>query len=107
MIAAHLFYEPEYNLILSERRAVHFFIYRDLRDVAISEAHYLAYMNKWHRLHPYYKKLPDINACISQAILGINENGFPFDYPDIAKRFQRYAGWLTESNVFVIKFEII
>lgn len=105
IIPAHLFFNREYEKILSSINCVHFFIHRDLRDVAISEAYYLTYMNRWHRLHRYYKRLPNQNARISQAILGINDPELPFAYPNIAQRFNRYSGWLSSGKVFSVRFE--
>ena len=42
---------------LAKKNVVHYFVYRDPRDVVISEAHYLREMNRWHRLAPYFRKL--------------------------------------------------
>ena len=105
IVSAHLFYLPDYEKILNSMNCVHFFIYRDLRDVVISEVHYLTFMNRWHRLHPYYKKLPDLNTRISLAINGFENEEIGIDYPNIAKRFKRYSGWLESENVCAIKFE--
>lgn len=106
IIPAHLFYAPVYDDELVKRNCVHFFIYRDLRDVVISEAYYLTYQYRIHRMHSYYaKSLANMEDRILTAILGVTEPGFPYDYPNIAKRFARYQGWLKSSHVFPVKFE--
>lgn len=105
LVLAHLFYSPAYEMTLDGIHAVHYFIFRDPRDVAVSEAYYLTYMNTWHRMHPYYKKLPTQDERIAQAILGVEDGSCSFDYPNIARRFRRYAGWLDSKDVFAVKFE--
>lgn len=105
VITAHLFYQPNFEELLSKKNCVHFFIFRDLRDIVISEAHYLAKMNRWHRMHPYFKSLNTLNEQISASILGVDQSDFPYDYPDVAKRFSKYNQWLQSSNVFTIKYE--
>ncbi|OQY35937.1 MAG: hypothetical protein B6I38_00830 [Anaerolineaceae bacterium 4572_5.1] len=105
VIPAHLFYQSDHERLLSEKNCVHFFIYRDPRDVVVSEAHYLAKMNRWHRMHPYFKSLNNLNEQISMSILGVNQSHFPYDYPDVAKRFSRYNKWFQSSKVFTIRYE--
>lgn len=105
IVTAHLLYNEKYHKALGRKNAVHFFIYRDLRDVVISEAYYLTFMNKWHCLHRYYNSLPSNEARISFAIEGASVPGFQYCYPNIAERFRRYMGWLSKSEVYTIKFE--
>lgn len=105
LIRAHLFYDPEFARLLERRNAVHFFIYRDPRDVVVSEAHYLTHMNRWHRLHRYFRKLTSEDARISFSILGATGARFPYNYPDVGRRFKRYEGWLDDGNVFAVRFE--
>lgn len=104
VVPAHLHYEPEYETALGQRNAVRFFIYRDPRDVAVSEAHYLTHMNRWHRLHRHFVALPDAESRISFSICGAKP-GFPYPYPHIAERFRRYAGWLDDPETFAIRYE--
>ena len=105
LLTAHLFYNKYYQIDLALRRTVQFFIYRDVRDVAVSEAYYLTFMNRWHRLHKYYRTLPSNEARISFSILGASDPAFPYDYPNIAERFKRYEGWIGAKSVFSLKFE--
>jgi hypothetical protein len=103
LAGAHLFHDPAYAAALRERNVRHVFLYRDLRDVAVSEAYYLASMNRWHRMHSYFARLPSMAERISLAIEG--DGAVPYDYPDIGARFARYAGWLAEPDVLGIRFE--
>jgi hypothetical protein len=105
LVSAHLFFEPAVNDQVARRGIVHYFIFRDPRDVAVSEAFYLTYMNRWHRLHRFFRALPSDEARIWTAIVGIPATAAPYEYPDIGKRFDRYAGWLTRPEVCLVRYE--
>lgn len=100
IVSAHLHYAAPIAKALAERGATHYFIYRDPRDIVVSEAHYLKRMSRWHRMHRHYKNLSEADAVIL-AIKGI---GKPY-YPNIAKRFAPYAGWLGRPDVFSVRYE--
>lgn len=102
--AAHLFYDPSLPAQLADRSVKHFFIVRDLRDVVISEAHYLAGMNRWHRLHRPFRKIESLADRVSLAIEGLPESS-GLDYPDVGRRFARYGEWLRSPGVHVVRFE--
>jgi hypothetical protein len=91
IVRGHLFFHELYAKQLRERNAVHYFIYRDPRSVVLSEAHYLREMNRWHRLHPYFRRL-SIDDAIMLSITG-------FDPPI------PYAGWLADENCFAVRYE--
>ena len=105
IIRGHLYYEPLYAEELARRHAVNYFIYRDPRDVVVSEAHYLRDMNRWHRLHPYFRKAASIEDAIMLSINGLDPPVPGIDYPNIAARFARYAGWLERDDCLSIQFE--
>jgi hypothetical protein len=104
LVLAHIFFSKDICSALFNRKAVQYFIYRDPRDVAISEAYYLTYSNKWHKLHKYYRSLPDMNSRILFSIRGAKHNKL-YDYPDINRRFKRYKPWISQTNVLSLKFE--
>lgn len=104
VVRAHLFFSDDVAADLATRSVVHFFIYRDLRDVVISEAHYLAEMNRWHDLHRHFRKRgPEERILFS--ILGGDASGETRQYPDIGQRFARYASWLSRPDVCAVRFE--
>lgn len=105
VVPAHLFYNTQYKMLLDKKNCAHFFIYRDLRDVVVSEAYYLTKMNKWHRLHRVFASLDNMNERISTAILGIKDDDFPVNYPNIAERFSRYSNWISTPHVTALKYE--
>jgi len=105
LLGAHLFHDDRYADKLKRRNVSHVFIYRDPRDVVVSESHYLATMNRWHRLHRHFKRLPTLEERIQFSILGSQDSEFRYDYRDVSARFGRYANWLRDPAVCAIRFE--
>ena len=82
VIGAHIFYDPAHAAALARLNCAHYFVYRDPRDVAVSEAHYLTRMNRWHRMHRYFaRRLETDGERISTAILGVTKLTFPTTTP--------------------------
>ncbi len=104
-VRGHLFYDPLSDRMLCAKNIVHYFIYRDPRDVVVSEAHYLREMNRWHRLHPYFRKLESMAEAIKLSITGFERPVAGIDYPNIAERFARYRGWLDCDDCMDVRFE--
>jgi hypothetical protein len=105
IVRGHLYYEPQYADELNRRHAVNIFIYRDLRDVVVSEAHYLREMNRWHRLHPYFRDAASIEDAIMLSINGLDPPVPGVFYPNIGERWARYHGWLDREVCLAIRFE--
>lgn len=106
VLRAHFHYSPESARKLKEKNCVHYFMYRDLRDVAVSEAHYLTNITKMHRLRTYFRRrLSNDQERIMTAITGIEDPAEDVDYPNIAARFSRYIGWLEDESVCSVRFE--
>ncbi len=105
IVRGHLFFEEEYADLLEASNVAHYFVYRDLRDVVISEAHYLRTINRWHRLHPYFRDLPSVDDAIMLSIRGLPDDNKGIDFPNIASRFSRYAGWLNRPGVCCVRYE--
>jgi len=62
-------------------------------------------MNRWHRMSKYFRALPTMERRISFAITGATDPAFPYDFPDVGRRFQRYQAWLAKPDVFSLRFE--
>lgn len=105
LVRAHLFFDPAVAAAIAETRYVHYFIYRDPRDVVLSEAHYLRSLNRWHRLHPFFRDAPSLDEAIAISIRGLPEHAEKLYYPPIGERFEQYAGWIGRDDVFAVKFE--
>ncbi|HEX6961978.1 MAG TPA: sulfotransferase domain-containing protein [Lacipirellula sp.] len=107
IVRAHLWYSPAAAESLAERRAVHYLIIRDPRDVVVSEAHYLRSINRWHKLHPYFRAAASIEDAISLSIRGLGSTDARREYPHIAQRFAQYEPWLNHPEVCVVRFETL
>jgi len=103
LVTAHLFFDKIYVEGLRRLNVVHFLVVRDPRDVVVSEAHYLTSMNRWHRLHPYFKRLSSLEEQVSLSIRGAST--IPLSYPNVARRFEQYRAWMDCSDVFCLRFE--
>ncbi|MFQ5977079.1 MAG: sulfotransferase domain-containing protein [Candidatus Heimdallarchaeota archaeon] len=105
LVRAHLTYEREYATALGKKNVVQFFIYRDPRDIVISETYFLTHMFRWHSLHRYFRALPTEEKRISFTINGASDPTFPYSYPNISERFRWYKGWIAENDILAIRFE--
>jgi sulfotransferase 6B1 len=105
IVRGHLFFHPQNAADLRDKNVVHYFVYRDPRAVVVSEAHYLRDMNRWHRLAPYFRKLGSMDEAIMLSIRGFDPPIAGLEYPNIAERFARYAGWLNRDDCLALRFE--
>src|SRR5258706_14709278 len=60
---------------LTEAGRVNYFIYRDPRDLLVSQVFFATDMQEEHGMHDYYNSLPDINARLKLTITGIALDG--------------------------------
>ncbi|MFM8424354.1 MAG: hypothetical protein ACKOBL_04195, partial [Chloroflexota bacterium] len=59
---------------LTSAGRVNYFIYRDPRDMLVSQVFFATDMHEEHGMHDYYKSLPDFGARLNVAITGIDKN---------------------------------
>lgn len=89
--------------VLCQPERVNYFIYRDPRDMLVSQVFYATDIHEEHGMHDYYNSLPDFGARLNVAITGIDQDGLK-----MVSVKQRYAGvfqWLEQKNVMCIRFE--
>ena len=94
---------PENVAFLCKPHRVNYFVYRDPRDMLVSQVFFATDMHEEHAMHEFYKSLPDFGERLKVAITGIDRDGL---YMVSAK--QRYASvfeWLEQPNVMCIRFE--
>ena len=101
--SAHLFARPEAVARVCSTAFVPYFIFRDPRDVVVSHVFYVTELEPDHVHHAYYKSLPDFDTRLEVSILG--RSGTEVEFPDIARRFDPYMGWLDQPSVMAIHFE--
>jgi len=74
------------------------FIYRDLRDVAVSLTHHIVTEGGSHS-HPEWYEILGFDGALSAVIEGLHR------YSGVIDRWEEYAGWLDVDWVLPIKFE--
>lgn len=83
---------------------IHLFIYRDLRDVAVSQAYHILNADGITLMHPNQKMYMDLGGfdeILSAVIQGIDI------YPGVVHRWEQYAGWLDVDWTLCIKYSVI
>jgi hypothetical protein len=82
---------------------VNYFIYRDPRDMLVSQVFFATDMHEEHGMHAYYNSLPDFSARLNVAITGIDQDGLKM--VNVKQRYQGVFQWLEQKNVMCLRFE--
>jgi hypothetical protein len=91
---------------LTQAGHVNYFIYRDPRDMLVSQVFFATDMHEEHGMHAYYKSLPDFGARLNVAITGIEKDGLKM--VSVKQRYEGVFQWLDVScqkNVMCLRFE--
>lgn len=101
-LKSHCGHRPEIEQFLYYAGITHIFIYRDLRDVAVSQAFHI--LNEDDGLSPHpdkqaYRNLGDFSKVLRAVITGIG------DWPGVIKRWEQYAPWLQVKSIYKVRFE--
>jgi hypothetical protein len=94
---------PENVSFLCRPDRVNYFIYRDPRDMLVSQVFFATDMNEEHGMHRYYKSLPDFGERLKVAITGIDQDGLYM--VGVKQRYASVFEWREQSNVMCIRFE--
>jgi hypothetical protein len=82
---------------------VNYFIYRDPRDMLVSQVFFATDMHEEHGMHAYYNSLPDFGARLNVAITGIDRDGLKM--VSVKQRYEGVFQWLEQKDVMCIRFE--
>lgn len=82
---------------------VNYFIYRDPRDLLVSQVFFATDMYEDHGMHEFYKSLPDLEARLKVAITGIDRDGLHM--VSVKQRYEGVFQWLDQKQVMSIRFE--
>ena len=100
----HCGHTPELAGFLWRLGVAHVFIHRDLRDVAVSQAHHIL-SDKKNWKHPEkdaYQALGGFDEALEAVIVGLEtEKTY---YPGVVGRWVHYAPWLEEDWVLPVRF---
>ena len=88
---------------LTEAGRVNYFIYRDPRDLLVSQVFFATDMQEEHGMHNYYNSLPDISARLNVAITGIDQGGLHM--VSVKQRYEGVFQWLEQKNVMCMRYE--
>lgn len=88
---------------LTSAGRVNYFIYRDPRDMLVSQVFFATDMHEEHGMHDYYKSLPDFGARLNVAITGIDKNDLKM--VSVKQRYEGVFQWLQQKNTMCLRFE--
>lgn len=94
---------PENAAVLCQPDRVNYFIYRDARDMLVSQVFFATDMHEEHGMHAYYNSLPDFAARLKVAITGIDKDGLKM--VSIRQRYEGVFQWLEQKHVMCLRFE--
>ena len=94
---------PENLSFLCQPGRVNYFVYRDPRDLLVSQVFFATNMYEDHGMHEFYKSLPDVGARLKVAITGIRQNGLHM--VSVKQRYEGVFQWLEQKQVMCIRFE--
>ena len=99
----YLDHTPENVDFLCRPGRVNYFIYRDPRDLLVSQVFFATEMHPGHGMHAYYNALPDFGARLKVAITGIDRDGLHM--VNVRQRYEAVLRWLEQPGVLCIRFE--
>jgi sulfotransferase 6B1 len=88
---------------LTSAGRVNYFIYRDPRDMLVSQVFFATDMHGEHGMHDYYNSLPDFAARLNVAITGIDKDGLKM--VSVKQRYEGVFQWLGQKNTMCLRFE--
>ncbi|MFZ5822267.1 MAG: sulfotransferase domain-containing protein [Chloroflexota bacterium] len=94
---------PENASFLTRAGRVNYFIYRDPRDMLVSQVFFATDMREEHGMHAYYQSLPDFGERLKIAITGIDRDGLFM--VSVKQRYEGVFAWLETAGVMCIRFE--
>jgi hypothetical protein len=94
---------PNNISFLCQPNRVNYFIYRDPRDMLVSQVFFATDMHEDHGMHEFYNSLPDFGERLKVAITGIDRNGLKM--VSVKQRYEGVFQWLEQKNVMCIRFE--
>lgn len=94
---------PENTRVLCHTGRVNYFIYRDPRDLLVSQVFFATHMREDHGMHAYYNSLPNFGERLKVAITGIEHTGLKM--VSVKQRYKSVIKWLEQPRVMCIRFE--
>ncbi len=93
----------ENTAFLCQPDRVNYFLYRDPRDMLVSQVFFATELYEEHGMHDYYLSLPDFGARLKVAITGIDRDGLHM--VSVKQRYEGVFEWLGQKRVLCLRFE--
>ena len=99
-LKGHNGYHADIANLLRYGNIAHIFLFRDLRDVAVSQAHHIWDKNtRWQHEHKdLYRALGSYDAVLMAVIEGLGP------YPGVVERWAEYAPWLENEHALRLEY---
>jgi sulfotransferase 6B1 len=94
---------PENVAFLCQPNRVNYFIYRDPRDLLISQVFFATDIYEDHGMHRFYNSLSGFGERLKVAIKGIDRDGLYM--VNVKQRYEGVFRWLAQPQVMGIRFE--
>jgi hypothetical protein len=94
---------PENVAVLCTPDRVNYFIYRDPRDMLVSQVFFATDMHEEHGMHAFYQSLPDFGERLKVAITGIERGALKM--VSVKQRYEGVFAWLEQPGVMCLRFE--
>ena len=94
---------PQNLRFLCRPGRVNYFVYRDPRDMLVSQVFYATEMQADHAMREYYASLPDFGARLKVAITGLDQDGIYM--AGVRQRYETVFQWLEQPEVLCLRFE--
>ena len=89
--------------VLCQPGRVNYFIYRDPRDLLVSQVFFATEMHAGHGMHEFYRSLPDFGERLKIAITGVDRDGLRM--VSVRERYNGVFEWLEQPGVLCLRFE--
>lgn len=97
IIVRHSSYDPSLAAYLKAEKIKTFFLYRDLRDVCVSDTFYITEI--WKERHPFYEYYTKVLKNFDERLMAtikrvVDQNGF-----------RSYMEWIDEPGICILRYE--
>lgn len=106
-VSSHLYWSEDLVRRVLDPNGIHtLLIVRDLRDIAVSNYHYIV-KTPHHRLCQYFRALPNNSERLAASIRGISSEDLGGQRPShsIGTHARGYLGWLKYPRCLTVRFE--
>jgi hypothetical protein len=101
-LLGHSGYHPDIERFIYFKGCTVVFVFRDFRDVAVSQAHHVLHEDDWTHAHPakdVYRAMETFDDVLEAVIVGID------GFPGIMERWELYHEWLYVDWIHKVSYE--